>query len=337
MEKGLTRKMFSDGLKKHLIEKGWYGREDKSKEKNEKYLNWRLDIIYQTNMMTAYSAGRYSELMRSTGLRPIWVYSAIMDDRTRATHKAIHGKAFRYDDPFWDIYYPPNGWRCRCSVYSITEAQAAQRGIEILTETPEFCKTKKFCPDEWQYNPGQAKYSPDWAKYDYLKKYITGKDDKGKNIYAMDEIKKSYMEGLKKIEITQTEWENWIDEVRKKDYKSQGYERLIIDNIVKLNDPRLFLKDEKILHSKRKNKPRQLNDTELRKMYSIIKNPDIIIKEINRYKEETILYIKKIDEKECIKIAFTKKNENTTYSLSTAERFNIEDLNKKGIVYIKKE
>jgi hypothetical protein len=72
-------------------------------------------------------------------------------------------------------------------------------------------------------------------------------------------------------------------------------------------------------------------------MYSIIKNPDIIIKEINRYKEETILYIKKIDEKECIKIAFTKKNENTTYSLSTAERFNIEDLNKKGIVYIKKE
>lgn len=73
---------------------------------------WRVDNIYRTNLQTAYNVGRYKQMMEVTEDRPYWQYSAVDDSRTRPTHRALHGRVYRYDSPFWDTFYPPNGFRC---------------------------------------------------------------------------------------------------------------------------------------------------------------------------------------------------------------------------------
>lgn len=196
--KGLTEEMFKSGLRKHLESSGWYGGKydhlpdtEENQKKKESYLNWRLGVIFRTNLSTAYAAGKYRQMMRVADMRPIWVYSALLDKRTRPAHAALHNKAFRFNDPFWSTYYPPNGWNCRCFIYSITESQAASRGIEILSSDengnpPLIAYANEqgnanqilwgnFCPSEWRYNPGQEAYKPDWSKYTNLAKIEAGK------------------------------------------------------------------------------------------------------------------------------------------------------------------
>lgn len=315
--------MFIDGLKPHLIEKGWYGRLDKSEIMDEDYLNWRLKIIYQTNLSTSYSAGRYSQMMRSSDTRPIWVYSAVLDNRTRAAHRDLHGKSYRYDHPFWEEYYPPNGWRCRCSVYSITEYQAKERNIEIMEGIPSYCLTKQFCPEEWRYNPGYMKWSPDWSGFSYLKEYKM-KDGSGKT--ALEVIKEEYKEKLFNTVMTGNEWSNRIDEITKEGYKSQEYNYLISNrngDFVKDEDTRLYVRDTKIWHSIRKNKPdeKKLTKLELKRIYEYLYEPDMVLRDT---RDGSILYIKKTDDK-VIKIVFNKKM-STCLSMTTVSKIDPDSL-----------
>ena len=88
---------------KEIFEKrGWTGRQA-----------WRIDNIFRTNVQTAFNVGRYKQMKRVVKLRPYWKYSAVNDNRTRPTHAALHDKIFPHDHPFWDTWYPPNGFRCR--------------------------------------------------------------------------------------------------------------------------------------------------------------------------------------------------------------------------------
>lgn len=112
--------------------------------------DYRLDNIFRTNMQSAYSVGHWKQQQRNKDRRPYLMYDAINDTRVRPSHLKLDNIIRPVDDAFWDEHYPPNGYRCRCSVISLTAAQAEARGG--VTEEPAegWPKTDKG----WDYNPG---------------------------------------------------------------------------------------------------------------------------------------------------------------------------------------
>ncbi|ARU67347.1 phage head morphogenesis protein [Histophilus somni] len=90
----------------------------------------RLKIIYRTNMQQAYSAARYQRYMENVDNAPYWQYSAVSDQRSRPAHQALNGKIYRYDDPFWATFFPPNGFNCRCTVIALGELDLKRKGID---------------------------------------------------------------------------------------------------------------------------------------------------------------------------------------------------------------
>ena len=89
-------------------------------------------------MQSAYSAARYQRLRDNVDNRPYWQYSAVGDARTRPAHLALSGKIYRYDDPFWTTFYPPNGFNCRCTVIALSDRDLARRGIDEVGDSSEF-------------------------------------------------------------------------------------------------------------------------------------------------------------------------------------------------------
>ncbi len=111
----------------------------------------RLENIFRTNIQAAYSRGRWEQQTRARGTRPYLMYDAINDSRTRPAHAAMDSIIRRWDDPFWATNYPTNGYRCRCTVISLTEAQAKKRG----GPTDPMPDPETTRPDPgWDYNPG---------------------------------------------------------------------------------------------------------------------------------------------------------------------------------------
>lgn len=98
----------------------------------------RLNTIYRVNMQAAYSAARYQRLRDNVDNRPYWQYSAVGDARTRPAHLALSGKVYRYDDPFWATFYPPNGFNCRCTVIALAERDLKRRGIDKPDDSSAF-------------------------------------------------------------------------------------------------------------------------------------------------------------------------------------------------------
>ena len=354
LKSGQSFKDFKKNIKPILKQKGWYGgNNDIPKKQKNSYLNWRLKIIYKTNMSTSYQAGRYRKMERLTDSRPYWVYSAVMDERTRKEHMLLNDKCFRYDDPFWDSHFPPNGWGCRCTVYSVTENQA-NRDYDVTTSNDDGTidglnvNWEQFCPEEWRYNPGKEKWSPSWEKYEYLKKYIVSKDGEKKTT-ALDIVKESYREQISQYQMNESEWKNWVSEVTKEDYKPQGFDRLLavlkkeIEDKTK-TDPRLYVTDNKLRHSirdkKQKDKPEMiLSIEECRQIWKWIKDPDYILKEKKPKRDyDTYHFIKEEDDENVIRLIFKKKF-NNCLEFYTSEKINKKSAINEGIyntIYEKK-
>jgi SPP1 gp7 family putative phage head morphogenesis protein len=167
---GVSLGQFKKDLRPLLEKKGWLAPKGEDAEilmpdgtVRKRLAGWRLDTIFRTNLQSAFQTGRYEQMQRVSAVRPYWQYDAVGDKRTRPSHAALDGKVYRSDDSFWDTWYPPNGFNCRCTVNTLSERQVKARGLKVSTGQP------KEQPDEgWRYNVGKAglaAYKPDYGKY----------------------------------------------------------------------------------------------------------------------------------------------------------------------------
>ena len=199
LAEGKTFSWFEKELTPVLKAKGWWGRQEhvdgETGEVTQVQLGspWRLRTIYRTNLQTAYMAGRFQEQLANAEDRPYWQYVAILDSRTRPSHRAMNGKVFRYDDPFWGSFYPPNGWGCRCRVVALSQGNISRNGIKVESSEGKLGSMMKRVSEKtgemrevstyravdpntrreilfstdvgWSYNAGAAAWTPDLKRY----------------------------------------------------------------------------------------------------------------------------------------------------------------------------
>lgn len=162
LEEGITAQEFADNVNDIFKKKGWEG-----------LSAFRLDNIFRTNIQTAYMVGHYRRMTDPdvVGSRPYWIYDAVNDSHTRPTHLGLDGKVYPWDHPFWDTWYPPNGYRCRCGVRSLSERDIKRKGLTVAEEIPSLVEpsgmpARPLVPERgFGNNPAKTKWEPDLDKY----------------------------------------------------------------------------------------------------------------------------------------------------------------------------
>ncbi|HAV4482723.1 TPA: phage head morphogenesis protein [Acinetobacter baumannii] len=136
MQQGQTLEQWKASITPTLQSKGWWGKKTViNPEGREQEVQLgsprRLRTIYDTNMQSAFAAGRYKAMMAGSETRPYWEWRHITISNPRKQHVALDGRLFRFDDPFWNVAYPPSEWGCKCRV--IARSAREVEGKEILS------------------------------------------------------------------------------------------------------------------------------------------------------------------------------------------------------------
>lgn len=159
IENGTTQQEFQQNMNDFLQKKGYKGITD-----------FQTENIFRTNVQTAYNVGHYKAMMDVKEDRPYWKYVAVNDRKTRPSHRAMNGMIFHCDHPVWDTWYPPNGFKCRCTIVTLSEDDMQLRGLRANEKLPdtvggEHGKVIQMIPDQhFGTNPAKTYYEPDISK-----------------------------------------------------------------------------------------------------------------------------------------------------------------------------
>lgn len=94
---------------------------------DEEYNQRYLRAEYQHAVASGQMAERWLEIERDKDVFPFLRYSTAGDDRVRPDHQAIDGVVKPVNDDFWNTWYPPNGWGCRCDVEQVAGEEGAKQ------------------------------------------------------------------------------------------------------------------------------------------------------------------------------------------------------------------
>lgn len=86
--------------------------------------NWlQSEYIFATQ--SAQMASKWKE-QAEDGDRYNLQYRTAGDERVRYEHRLLNRITLPQSNPFWDEFYPPNGWRCRCTVVQVRKGKYAE-------------------------------------------------------------------------------------------------------------------------------------------------------------------------------------------------------------------
>jgi len=108
--------------------------------------NW-LRSEYNQAVAASQASSKWNDILANKEDMPYLQYEAVMDSNTREGHALLNGIIKRYDDPFWDIYMPPNDFGCRC--------EANQLSGDNYTETLDKDIIAPDIPEMFQLNFGK--------------------------------------------------------------------------------------------------------------------------------------------------------------------------------------
>lgn len=138
------------------------------KDYNATYLN----AEYNFAVASAQAAARWHDFSAYSD-DYFLQYRTARDERVRASHRPLDRITLPADDPFWDEFFPPNGWNCRCNVVQVgknsrrpsNSAKAIARGRAATTQLDSKGRNKAKI---FRFNPGKKlKVFPD--KHPYFK------------------------------------------------------------------------------------------------------------------------------------------------------------------------
>lgn len=186
----------------------------------------RLDNIFRTNIQASYARGRHEQQTRVKASRPYLMYDAINDGRTRPHHHAMDNTLLHRDHPWWKTNYPPNGYRCRCTVISLTEAQAQKRGISDAPPDAD--------PDEgWEYHPGADYALPVKRTLDKTVDKVVSRVPAATK--AAQKAKKAIEQAAKPVTLDNVlaRGKRAMSELDKGDYNTEGFYKRLEDRVLK--------------------------------------------------------------------------------------------------------
>lgn len=127
---------------------------------NRNYLRAEYNFVHQSAQMAA-KWEQYAE----DGDRYYLQYRTQHDDKVRPEHAALDGVTLPMSDPFWESYYPPNGWNCRCTVAQVRKQKyPATPHDEAMSRGEEALDGEKY--NIFRFNSGkQGKTMPDYNPY----------------------------------------------------------------------------------------------------------------------------------------------------------------------------
>lgn len=103
---------------------------------NQEYNVQYLENEFVTANRSGAMAEKWQKINDQKVLYPNLKYKTVKDNRVREEHRQLHDVIKPIDDAFWDKWYPPNGWRCRCYVTQTDEP--ATPGTATGEPTPGF-------------------------------------------------------------------------------------------------------------------------------------------------------------------------------------------------------
>lgn len=141
----------------------------------EQFLNdvRKIDNTYNKNYLraeynfcqaSADMAAKWEGFMQD-GDRYNLQYRTQRDNKVRPEHAALDRVTLPMSDPFWQEYYPPNGWNCRCTVVQVRKSKFPETPHEEAMSLGEEA-TSKDKRGIFHFNPGiEQKAFPDYNPY----------------------------------------------------------------------------------------------------------------------------------------------------------------------------
>jgi len=128
LEDGTSHEDFTKSFNRLVGRKGWQPGGD------------RVQKIFTTNMRQAYRGGRYEQIQDIASKIPdggiMWIHRTPDKEfggNPRPEHKALDGKVFPSNSPFWDKAFPQCAWGCRCGAVHLSPRQMQSLGKQMDT------------------------------------------------------------------------------------------------------------------------------------------------------------------------------------------------------------